>query len=113
MTDQTPNRGAYVSADDFLNDRRDWLSVHAVEVQPGAFDIVLKLDGTYFDRDTAREVAESFAHDLECLLANLDENRFLVPPGTVHSLDAARTPRFADMAEVFRQRNADRPDGAA
>lgn len=106
MTD----RGTYISADDFLNDRRDWLSVYAVEVQPGAFDIVLKLDGTYFDSDTAREVAESFAHDLECLLANLDPNRFLVPPGTVHSLDAARRPRYADIPAVLNNLHTDRPE---
>ncbi|MEV0105558.1 hypothetical protein AB0H42_04330 [Nocardia sp. NPDC050799] len=80
MPDQPTSRGAYVSADDLLNDRRDWLSVHAVEVMPGAYDVVLKIDGTYFDRDTAHEVAESFTRDIRYLLANIDPDRLLVPP---------------------------------
>lgn len=53
-----------MNADHFLNERRDWLSVHCVEVEPGAFDIVLKIDGTYFDRDTAMAVTEAFARDI-------------------------------------------------
>ncbi|MGI1849932.1 hypothetical protein [Rhodococcus ruber] len=71
MTDR--RSGAYISAEDFLEPRRDWLEVHTLEVAPGAFDIVLKIDGTYFDRDTAREVAESFAADLRHLLARIGE----------------------------------------
>lgn len=111
---ETPDRGTYNSADEFLDDRRDWLSVQAIEVEPGAFDIVLKLDGTYFDRETADEVAESFAHDIAALLKNIDPNRFVAPGnGTVVSLDAARPPRYADMAAILEQRNTDRPDGAA
>lgn len=74
------NKGSYVTADDLLNDRRDWLKVVAVEVEPNAFDIVLKIDGTYFDRDTAHEVAELFARDLRYLLERLDPDRFLVRP---------------------------------
>ncbi|WML63201.1 hypothetical protein [Rhodococcus sp. AH-ZY2] len=75
MTDNT--RGAYVSADDFLESRRDWLEIHTVEVAPGAFDIMLKVDGTYYDRDTALEVADLFARDLRYLLRRLDSTRFL------------------------------------
>ncbi|MGW5339587.1 hypothetical protein ACWEQD_14360 [Rhodococcus pyridinivorans] len=69
MTNHIP--GMYASAEDFLESRRDWLEVHTLEVEPGAFDVVLKIDGTYFDRDTAREVAESFAADLRHLLARI------------------------------------------
>ncbi|MEU2035155.1 hypothetical protein [Nocardia amamiensis] len=76
MTD----RGAYVSTDDFFSDRRDWLSVHVVEVQPGAYDVVLKIDGTYFNRDDAIEVGVSFHRDLRYLLDRLDPDRMLVPP---------------------------------
>ncbi|MEV0435998.1 hypothetical protein [Nocardia sp. NPDC050413] len=80
MTEPLGERGAYITADDFLNDRRDWLSVHSVEVQPGAYDIVLKLDGTYFNQADAEEVAGSFARDLRYLLARIDPERLLVPP---------------------------------
>lgn len=79
MTDHTT--GAYVTADDFLDSRRDWLEVGVVEVEPNAFDIVLKVDGTYFDRDTANEVAELFARDLRYLLQRLDPGRFLDAQG--------------------------------
>lgn len=72
-----PNRGAYVSADDFFDARREWLEVSVVEVEPNAFDIVLKIDGTYFDRDTARQIADSFAADVRHLLTTLDPARFL------------------------------------
>jgi hypothetical protein len=66
MTNHIP--GMYANAEDFLESRRDWLEVRTLEVEPGAFDVVLKIDGTYFDRDTAREVAESFAAELWHLL---------------------------------------------
>ncbi|WKX00251.1 MULTISPECIES: hypothetical protein [Rhodococcus] len=69
-----PMRG-FVSAEDFFRGRSDWLEICTVEVEPNAFDIVLKIDGTYFDRDTAREVAESFTRDLRHLLANLDQSQ--------------------------------------
>lgn len=80
MSEQPANTGAYMTADDFLNDRRDWLTVQVIETEPECFDIVLKIDGTYFDRDTASEVAKSFAADLRHLVGNLDPSRFLVPP---------------------------------
>ncbi|NKY57225.1 hypothetical protein [Nocardia flavorosea] len=80
MSEQHAQRGAYITADDLLDDRRDWLSVHVVEVQPGAYDIVLRIDGTYFDRDTADEVAKSFTRDVRALLDSLDPDRFLTPP---------------------------------
>ncbi|MFF0816150.1 hypothetical protein ACFYVR_13505 [Rhodococcus sp. NPDC003318] len=72
-----PDKGAYVTADDFLDSRRDWLAVGVVEVESGAFDVVLKVDGTYFDRDSAEEVAELFRRDLRHLLGNLDPTRLL------------------------------------
>lgn len=60
--------GTYDTADELFDDRRGWLSVHVVEIEPNCFDIMLKLDGTYFDRETAVEVAESFARDVAHLL---------------------------------------------
>jgi|GEM_PF-4767844 len=68
----TSEQGTYATTDDFFEDCRDSLSVHAVEVEPGAWDIVLRIDGTYFDRDTAMEITESFARDIRCLLDHLD-----------------------------------------
>ncbi|MDF3309887.1 hypothetical protein P3H15_33250 [Rhodococcus sp. T2V] len=53
-----------MSADDFLDSRRNWLEVVVVEVEKDCFDVVLKIDGTYFDRETADQVAEAFARDL-------------------------------------------------
>lgn len=64
------NRGAFDSAAEFLADRRDWLEVATIEVEPGAYDVVLKIDGTYFEKSTALEIAESFARDIEWLLSN-------------------------------------------
>jgi hypothetical protein len=61
-----------MSADHFLNSRRDWLEVAVVEVEKGCFDVMVKIDGTYFDRETADEVARSFARDLRALLPKLD-----------------------------------------
>lgn len=80
MSENQDSTGAYVSADDFLNDRRDWLTVQVIETERDCFDIVMKIDGTYFDRDDAIAVAESFAADLRHLVGNLDTSRFLVPP---------------------------------
>ncbi|MDT2004556.1 hypothetical protein FXW78_07065 [Rhodococcus opacus] len=74
------SEGAYVSADDFLNDRTDWLEVAVVEVEKGCFDVMLKIDGTYFDRETADESREAFVDDLRALLPKLDPTRFLCPP---------------------------------
>jgi hypothetical protein len=68
MSDQNASPGMYATADEFLDDRRDWLVACVVEVDPGAFDIVLRLDGTYYDRETADEVRDSFQHDLNVLL---------------------------------------------
>lgn len=62
------DKGAYATAAEFFDDRREWLEVHTIEVQQNYFDIVLKIDGTYFDRETAIEVAESFARDFRYLL---------------------------------------------
>ncbi|WP_337110162.1 hypothetical protein [Prescottella equi] len=64
------NRGAFNSATEFLAVRRDWLEVAAIEVEPGAYDVVLKIDGTYFEKSAALEVAESFARDIKWLLRN-------------------------------------------
>ncbi|NKR31345.1 hypothetical protein GS504_20720 [Rhodococcus hoagii] len=72
------NRGAFNSAAEFLTDRRDWLEVAAIEVEPGAYDVVLKVDGTYFEKSAALQVAESFARDIKWLLRN-DAS---VTPGT-------------------------------
>ncbi|MEU7763880.1 hypothetical protein AB0B25_01975 [Nocardia sp. NPDC049190] len=80
MTEPNTEHGAYVSADDLLDDRRDWLAVHIAEVEPNCFDIMLKIDGTYYDRETAVEVAVSFQRDIEHLLGDLDPDRLLVPP---------------------------------
>lgn len=33
---------------DFLESRRDWLEIQAVDNPAGGWDVVLRLDGTYF-----------------------------------------------------------------
>lgn len=67
LTPMTEIKDDVMSADHFLNSRRDWLEVAVVEVEPSCFDVVLKIDGTYFDRQAAEDVAESFARDLRAL----------------------------------------------
>ncbi|WP_280393109.1 hypothetical protein [Nocardia wallacei] len=85
MTDRkSTERGTYETADDLLNSRRDWLGVYCVEVEPGAFDIVLKIDGTYFDRAMASAAADAYARDICRLL-----DRFS-GPGTSYVDTASR-----------------------
>ncbi|MFC9761374.1 hypothetical protein [Rhodococcus jostii] len=67
LVPMTETKDDVMSAGYFLNSRRDWLQVAVVEVEKDCFDVVLKIDGTYFDRETADAVAESFACDLQAL----------------------------------------------
>jgi len=59
----------WTNAHDFLDDRAGFFRIRVVEADPpGAWDIVLDLDGGYSDRDTAEEIAQSFRNDLRTLL---------------------------------------------
>ncbi|BAH52236.1 hypothetical protein [Rhodococcus opacus] len=69
----TDSQARDFDAEDFLASRREWLEVSVVEVEKDCFDVVLKIDGTYFDRETADRVAESFARDVRALLPEVDQ----------------------------------------
>lgn len=47
----------YRNASEFLSERSDFLDVYVVK-DNGGWDIVLRIDGTYFDESTARACAE-------------------------------------------------------
>ena len=59
-----------LTAADFLTERRDFLRVEVVPGYRGAdegWDVVLRIDGTYSDRETAEEVAKAMKADIGAL----------------------------------------------
>ncbi|EOM74618.1 hypothetical protein [Rhodococcus rhodnii] len=75
MTEYDDQIGAYETADDFLDARREWLEVVVAQTPEGGYDVLLKVDGTYTARDTAHSIAASFARDLNYVLDRIDPAR--------------------------------------
>ncbi|MGV9745798.1 hypothetical protein ACWDTG_12875 [Rhodococcus zopfii] len=90
------NRRPYPAAE-FLADRIEWLEIVRVEVAPGAYDIVLKLDGTYCGDEGVEGVAEAYAEDLRRVLDTLEDPQG-APGWFEHAMTRARQrvsrPRF-------------------
>lgn len=57
---------------DFLEERRYWLRVEAIDRPNGGWDVMLRLDGTYFGESyaTKAEMVAFFAHRLHKLLGD-------------------------------------------
>lgn len=57
-----------MTAADWLNDRRDWItapdSVRVVQNQFGTYDVLVRIDGSYVDGRLARRAADMFAAEL-------------------------------------------------
>jgi hypothetical protein len=75
------DRGFRSTAEEFFEDRLNWLaepdSVRVVQSEDGGYDIMLRIDGTYFG---TRETAQSIAQALQAMIC-----------GHVERIRAART----------------------
>lgn len=63
------DRGFRGTAEEYFEDRINWLaepdSVRVVQCEAGGYDIMLRIDGTYFGD---RETAQSIAQDLQSMI---------------------------------------------
>ncbi|WP_433681933.1 hypothetical protein [Nocardia sp. CA-119907] len=91
---QDSYRSPYLNAGAFLEDRRDFLEVHTIEAKTGGYDIFLKLDGGYSVPEEAQEIAQSFAIDVQHLLAKTAEGR------SARIISAAEMREFEDWHTV-------------
>lgn len=68
--------GLNQSADEFFADRREWLaepnSVRVVTTPDGHYDIAIRVDGSYEDRETAQSIAELLQAQIYGHLARLE-----------------------------------------
>lgn len=79
----------------FLIGRAEWLEVVTSEVSPNAFDILLKIDGTYQGSDQADEIAESFRSDLRDIVDKTIERHQPTMTGPIP------TPASLEMQETI------------
>jgi len=52
------------TAQAFLEERKGWLRVVVAQSPDGGFDILLRIDGTYTEREDAEGIARMFRRDL-------------------------------------------------
>jgi hypothetical protein len=50
---------------EFMESRRRWLSVRRVPNGHGGHDIMIKIDGTYFDKVRASDMKEYFQEEID------------------------------------------------